>query len=173
MKFWLVSDTHWPTRGIYDLRSYIIKNLDVDYVFHMWDFDVYSTYEYFKDYFWDKLIAVYWNCDDLKIKKELPEERILEINWIKILVFHSHSIWPRGDEIKLLEKALERKVNLVFYWHTHVKKIHYFDLENNKFWYLNLSWNEINLKLSQLDKKIYFINPGSLLNRDYFRLDLK
>ena len=61
---------------------------DVDYVFHMWDFDVYSTYKYFKDYFWDKLIAVYGNCDDWEIKNELPEEKIVEINWIKILIFH-------------------------------------------------------------------------------------
>ena len=88
MKFWLVSDTHWPTRGMYDLRWYILSNSDVDYVFHMWDFDVYSTYNYFKDYFWDKLIAVYGNCDDWEIKNELPEEKIVEINWIKILILY-------------------------------------------------------------------------------------
>jgi len=171
MKFRLVSDTHWPTRWMYDLRWYILNFSDIDYVFHMWDFDVYSTYKYFKDYFWDKLIAVYGNCDELKIKKELSEEKIIKINWINILVLHSHTIYPRGDEIKLLEKALENNVNIVFYWHTHVKKVHYFDLETNQFWYIRQSWYR--LEFSELDVKryIYFINPWSLLDDNYFVLN--
>ena len=183
-KFWLVSDTHWPTRGMYDLRWYILSNSDVDYVFHMWDFDVYSTYKYFKDYFWDKLIAVYGNCDDWGIKNELSEEKIVEINWIKILIFHSHSIYPRGDEIGLLEKALVNKVNMVFYWHTHIQKIHYYKEDNWEFKILggdNIrfykeSWKNkiwiLRLAKDDLKDKIWFINPGSLLAGDSLILEI-
>jgi len=175
MKFWLLSDTHWPTRGMYDLRWYIRQFSDVDYLFHMWDFDVWSTYKFFKDYFWDKLIAVYGNCDDRKIRNEIPEERLLEINWIKILVFHSHSIYPRWDETRLLEKALMENVNIVFYGHTHIKKVHYFDLLNNEFKKVNIHGEYFSFSKEELDYKIYFINPGSLLNWDFlfFNISLK
>ena len=157
---------------MYDLKWYLKLFSDSDYLIHLWDYDVYSTYRYIKDFFKNKFVWVYGNCDDFQIIQELPEEKILTINWIKILCFHSHSIYPRGDEVWLLEKALENRVNVVFYGHTHIKRIFYFE-ENEGFRDVKLDSDIFELDSQILNNKIYFINPWALLDGNYLQIVLK
>jgi putative phosphoesterase len=167
MRLGLVSDTHWPTRWMYDLRGYLNLLADVDLFCHMWDFDVYSTYEYISNFFGDRFVGVWGNCDDWSIREVLPEEKIIDVEGYKVLIFHSHSIYPRWDETQLLEKALKEQVNIVFYGHTHIQKVHYFDLTNNEFRKVSINGNFFSLSKKELNHRIYFINPGSLLNGDF------
>gem|GEM_PF-3227599 len=65
----------------------------------------------------------------------------------------------------MLEKAIENNADIVFYGHTHNQLIHYYDKEKKEYFLDN--------KLNLTEKnRIYFINPGSLIDGKYLFLNL-
>lgn len=83
-----------------------------------------------------KTYCVLGNMDDL----DLPSEIKFRINELKIGIIHGDQIYPRGDERKLLNKAIENDLDVIISGHTHrlsikEKKVH--------------------------NKKVLLLNPGS------------
>ncbi len=162
-KILLISDTHIPTRNKMDLYSFL-KNKKYDFLVHCGDFTNYETFQICKLLAKDRFFAVYGNCDSEKIKTEIPAELNLKINNRRILILHSFQIYPRWDKKQLLEYAIRNKAEIVFYGHTHTQIIFYYDKLKNQFFIEN--------KINFRKNRIYFINPGSLVDRNWLFVNL-
>lgn len=86
-----------------------------------------------------EITSVRGNCD---YNYQLPLIKIVEINDLKILLSHGHLLAVKKGLTKLIKVAMENKVNVVIYGHTHQP-------------YLN--------KINNLT----VINPGSLNEGNY------
>lgn len=60
--------------------------------------------------------AVKGNCDDFT---GFPDEEVIEVEKVKILVTHGHRYHVKRDLLSLLYRAKELNCRLVFYGHTH------------------------------------------------------
>ncbi|MBD3255275.1 MAG: YfcE family phosphodiesterase [Candidatus Lokiarchaeota archaeon] len=117
----LISDTHIPSREP-DLPKKIIddfKQNNIDYLFHLGDFDKHDVYQKFKDIFGnEKVIAVQGNMDDRKLRKELPETIELELYGHKI--FMTHGTGGPNIIIKRLNKNHDLKpYDIIIFGHVH------------------------------------------------------
>jgi hypothetical protein len=87
----LISDTHIPSRGsnIPDVIIEDFKKNQIDYLFHLGDFEKYSIYQKLQDTFGkDKVIGILGNMDDYKLRKILPETLEIELYGRKIFMTH-------------------------------------------------------------------------------------
>lgn len=111
MKLVLISDSHGNKSGIDKLFS----TFQFDYLFFMGDGlgDI-GLYENL-----DNVVVVSGNCDFFS---RVPNERILELEDLKVLVTHGNKYGVKLGLGKLIEKAKQEEVDLVFYGHTHVRK---------------------------------------------------
>lgn len=160
MKLLVMSDTHNPSRSNLDLNSFISK-FDFDYLIHCWDFDKMETYSAMFDIAWTKLKCVHWNSDEESLKRFLPEYTSIKYKNFNFWIIHSHKIYPRGDIDKLIDFALNNNLDVLFYWHTHIKKIlKYCNWQITEDSELNDLWNG----------NIFLVNPWSLVNWDYLFL---
>lgn len=117
-KIIVVSDTHLSD---WDLPKKLVELMeDADLVIHAGDFDGYRVYKKFTSY---ELKAVKGNADDEKIKEELPEVEIFDVESVKFGVVHKGNYLNEFSDLGY--KALELGVNFLIFGH-----IHRFVLEN-------------------------------------------
>src|SRR5690554_3009830 len=118
-KVLIISDTHMPKFGKIVpniLLKYIKK---VDLIIHAGDFQKYDIYKEFKKY--KEIIAVYGNNDDKRLKQELKQKEILNIDNIKIGIYHGHGVLSKGKNS--LKRAMiefkDEELDIVIFGHSH------------------------------------------------------
>ena len=125
----LISDTHIPSRGpnIPDVIIKDFKKNQIDYLFHLGDFEKYSIYEDLKDIFGkEKVIGILGNMDDYKLRKNLPETLEIELYGRKIFMVHGEG--GPNIIIKRLNKLHNLKpYDIVIFGHVHRPYNEYWD----------------------------------------------
>lgn len=116
MKILLMSDVH----GNLKLMDKIIgENKDCDLKFFMGDFELYNKEkQILESSKFDRVVT--GNCDNPGIS---PYEEIFEINNIKIMMLHGHSmggIFKKIDFLKLNDCAKENNVKIILHGHDHI-----------------------------------------------------
>ena len=120
----LMSDTHVPqrTKNFPDVVLNDFKKRDVDYVFHLGDFNSFNVYEKLIETFGkDKVVAVRGNMDfDSKLTQVLPEKLEFKIYNFKVLLFHGMG-GPKMIIKRLIKKLdlLNSDYDIVIFGHTH------------------------------------------------------
>lgn len=120
----LLSDTHIPHRTTEFPEDVIndFKEREVDYVFHLGDFNSLDAYKRLIDEFGnEKVIAVRGNMDfDQELKSKLPERLEFEILGHKVLMIHGMG-GPNMIIRRLIKKLdlLNSDYDLVIFGHTH------------------------------------------------------
>ena len=129
MKIIVVSDSHRRHKLLEDIR---MANQDADVFIHCGDFESI-------DWLPEGWVAVHGNND---FYSDLPDERVLTLDDIKILVTHSHQYYYNSRLSDLKAKAKKLECRIVCFGHTHTTCL-------------------------KEDDGTWLINPGSLLyNRD-------
>jgi hypothetical protein len=109
----LIADTHVPSR-VPHIPEFIIddfKENNIDYLFHLGDFEKFEAYQELVDAFGvENVIGILGNMDfDRKLKKMLPETLELELYGHKIFMTHGSG----GPNIVI--KRLNRRFDLTPY----------------------------------------------------------
>ncbi|MFX1338796.1 MAG: metallophosphoesterase family protein [Promethearchaeota archaeon] len=142
----LISDTHVPSRAphIPELIIEDFKDKNIDYLFHLGDFEKFKAYEELTNVFGkENVIGVIGNMDfDRKLKTLLPETIELELYGHKIFMTHGMG----GPNIVI--KRLNRQFDLTPY-------------EIIIFGHVHRPYNEV-----WRDGKLY-LNPGTPTDRTF------
>ena len=118
----LISDTHVPSRTPHIPKNIMkdFKQRNIDYVFHLGDFDILKAYQELIDAFGkEKVIAVIGNMDeDYKLRDLLPETIELELYGKKI--FLTHGMGGPNIVIKRLNKRFDLSAyDIIIFGHVH------------------------------------------------------
>lgn len=114
MKILVLSDTH----GDIDKAEKAIKdNSDITMVIHLGDY--FRDAEKLSVLFPDLQIEYIYGNSDFMIG-DVPAEKLLEFDGIKIFMTHGHRYAVKWDYEKLHRKAEELGVDLVLFGHTHI-----------------------------------------------------
>ena len=110
-KIIVISDTHGSTKGIEKLTPLIAEN---DYVIHLGDGvgDMCET----EGLYPEKVYRCAGNCDVFSL---LPDEGIIEVEWLKIMYCHGHRYGVKSGLDDLAKVAKQRGCDVVLYGHTH------------------------------------------------------
>lgn len=114
-KLLIVSDTHGSKKGLDSIRHLIAEN---DYVIHLGD-GVGDLREIIDEYP-DKAYVCAGNCDFFS---PLPDEGILEVEYLRIMYCHGHRYGVKRTLDNLAYAAKEKSCDIVLYGHTHQAKI--------------------------------------------------
>jgi putative phosphoesterase len=136
VKIGVLSDTHISG---YDenLKKIIEEHFsDVDLIFHAGDLVDLSVLTLFGD---KEVRAVCGNMDNHRVREELPQQLLMDINGFKIGLIHGWGS-PSGIERKLLGKL--GKLDCIVFGHTHYPEIRTID-------------------------GVYFFNPGSAVDKRF------
>ena len=112
----VVSDTHIP-RQAQQLPEELLKRLgEVDFIIHAGDFEDMDTLAELRKI--NRVIAVSGNMDSKRVKDQLPNREVLNVDHYKIGIIHG---W--GDPHTLPKRVLEEfksdNVNCVIFGHSH------------------------------------------------------
>jgi putative phosphoesterase len=112
MKIGVVADTHSlevPKQLVDDFKK-------VDLIIHVGDFCCPEDFKFFKDIKETK--AVYGNMDGANLRKVLPEKQILEIESVRIGLFHGEG--PAKNVLESVKQKFKKdKVDMVIFGHSH------------------------------------------------------
>lgn len=124
MKIAILGDIHFPGRAddLPDDFFEMIIEEDPDLIVYTGDLDSEETLRAIKS-LGKKTLIVKGNVDYI----DLPEKEIIEVENIRILVFHSSEIKPRGDPKKILKVAKEEGCDIVIFGHTHLPLLKFMD----------------------------------------------
>lgn len=128
MKALVLSDTH----GMMEEVSAVCARhqSEVDAIFHCGDSELPSSSSVLKE-----MYVVLGNCD---FDKKFPEERLEEINGVRIYVTHGHKYNVKMSYVPLTYRGEEKEADFVFFGHSHVP-------------------------VAFQENGIVYVNPGSLL----------
>jgi len=134
VKIGVVSDTH--ISGFDKNLKQAIDEIfsDIDLIFHAGDLVDLKVLDMFGD---KQVRAVCGNMDNPRVRQELPEQLIVEINGLKIGLIHGWGA-PDGIEKKILNKL--GKLDCIVFGHTHYP-------------------------VNKTIEGVYFFNPGSAMDR--------
>lgn len=111
MKVLVMSDTH----GLYDnLDQVLEKECPCDLIIHLGDIEDADTY--IESVAGCPVEAVRGNNDYFS---KLPDEKILVLNNLKILITHGHYYYVDAGMEQLMKEAKGRGVDIVMFGHTH------------------------------------------------------
>ena len=117
----LLSDTHIPSRRP-EIPQVIIEDFkenQIDYLFHLGDYEKYKIYQQLLDTFGkDKVIGILGNMDDYKLRKTLPE--ILDFELYGRKIFMTHGTGGPNIIIKRLNRSYDlSKYDIIIFGHVH------------------------------------------------------
>ena len=117
----LISDTHIPSRGP-QIPQVIVddfKENQIDYLFHLGDYEKFKTYQSLIDTFGkDRVVGILGNMDDYKLRKTLPE--ILEFELFDHKIFMTHGTGGPNIIIKRLNKLYKLEpYDIIIFGHVH------------------------------------------------------
>lgn len=110
----IVSDSHRNLAGLEKLFPTFAEN---DLIIHLGD--VSSDGAFIKKVFPDKTIIINGNCDPVKLG---DDERVIEIEQVKIFACHGHLYGVKRSLLPLAERAKECGCNFALYGHTHAAR---------------------------------------------------
>ncbi len=110
----ILSDTHGNVK---DLKKLIQVIEETDYIIHLGDGE--NDLNFLPEHEKSKLIQVKGNCDC----GNLPSERVIEIEGVKIFMTHGHNYSVKSTLYKLLSKGKELDVQMCLYGHNHTANI--------------------------------------------------
>ena len=110
-KLIIISDSHGNRRAIDELDGIFAES---DYIIHLGDTsadggDIRGKYP-------DKTVVINGNCDPVKLG---DDERVLEVEDMKIFLCHGHRYSVKFTLAKLTEEAKKLDCKLALYGHTH------------------------------------------------------
>jgi len=112
----VVSDTHVPKQA-QQLPEELLKQLsEVDFIIHAGDFEDLNTLKELRRT--NRLVAVSGNMDSGKVRKQLQQREVLNVDHYKIGIIHG---WgdPHTLPKRLLEEFKSDNVNCVVFGHSH------------------------------------------------------
>jgi putative phosphoesterase len=113
MKIGVISDTHLrkPTPELYQLQDTVFA--DVSVIFHAGDLTELAVLEAFSG---KEVIAVHGNMDSPTVRRQLPSEKVVEIEGFRIGLTHG---W--GNPFGMSKKVgrVFEEVDAIVYGHTH------------------------------------------------------
>ncbi len=117
-KIAFVSDLHYPERGnpLPVIRKLKELASEIDILVGLGDYGM-EGLELLKELPIKEKIFVQGNCD---YNLTLPEEKVIEVDGLRIGLIHSHQIEPRGNLNGLYHYAKELDVDLLAFGHTHI-----------------------------------------------------
>lgn len=133
MKLLIIGDTHIPERAekiSWEIEQYL-KNNNFNLVLCTGDLTSAKVLSFFESI--AKTYCVLGNMDDL----DLPTEIKVKIDGVKIGIIHGDQIYPRGDDRKLSNKAIENDLDVIISGHTHRLSIREKKVYNKKILLLN------------------------------------
>ncbi len=110
----IISDSHGNMRLLTQLYPLFAE---ADYVIHLGDTS--SDASKIARDFPDKVISLNGNCDPIKLGEN---ERVLELEGVKIFLCHGHAYSVKTTAAKLAARAKELGCTLAFYGHTHAAR---------------------------------------------------
>lgn len=132
MKIGIISDTHG---SLNDFSEAMVLLEDCDKILHLGDVLYHGPRNGLPESYdpktiadglskSDKFIYIKGNCDsevdEMVIGQNLREkERIIDVDGYRFYLVHGHV----GTEEDMIRKALDQKADVLFYGHTHVKKL--------------------------------------------------
>lgn len=119
VKIVVVSDTHGNVKALEQLRQIFI---DSDYIVHLGD-GARDMKDFYSE-FGNKIYQVDGNCD---VFASSLKEFILEIGKVKILLTHGDLFGVKTGRERLINYAMKKGCNAVFYGHTHNQEISLID----------------------------------------------
>ncbi|MFA6309300.1 MAG: metallophosphoesterase [Clostridia bacterium] len=117
MKILVLSDSHGT---LYYAKKAISNNPEVDVVIHLGDF--LRDAKKLKAIFPGKIFEMIPGNSDFATDDN-PAEKILEYEGKRILITHGHKYLMKADFKKLCIRAIESKIDLILFGHTHVAEI--------------------------------------------------
>ena len=143
MKIVVVSDTHRNYRGLKDV---VEANLDADLYIHLGD-GKFEFDDVCADFPMKNFVMVKGNCDYYAPK--FPEERILDLDGVKVLCVHGNHNRVDANVSYLAEYAIMKGCKIALYGHTHVYNTECFKSEQHA--------DEKNRPY-----EVFLMNPGSI-----------
>ncbi len=115
IKILVVSDIHYPDRRgkMPDLEGYV---KDANLIFALGDYTTYDVLKYLNS-FRVQVIAVSGNMDEPSVRNSLPKTRIVEIDGVKIGLFHGNG-GHSGIE-KRVKSAFAGELDAYVFGHSH------------------------------------------------------
>ena len=110
-KLIVISDSHGNTRAVESLLPLIAEN---DYVVHLGDGA--ADMRVIRAQYPEKVYACSGNCDFFS---PIPEEDVMEVEYLRILYCHGHRYRVKSDLNALAKAAKERGCEIALYGHTH------------------------------------------------------
>jgi len=122
-KIMIISDTHMPKYNKAIPQKMMSFMNDVDLIIHVGDFQSYEVYELFCQQ--KKVFAVHGNNDDDQLTQLLPRKSIIEIEDVKIGLFHGHGLsMGVNKKNNTLNRTLSEfkydVVDLIIFGHSHI-----------------------------------------------------
>jgi putative phosphoesterase len=131
MRIGVISDTHIPERAK-DIPAEIIKSFkDCNMIFHAGDLVEIKVLDILRD-LGKEVVAVHGNMDYPDVKQKLPSKQIIEVEGLRIGIFHG---WGSPHKLKELARDTfkEEKPAIIVFGHSHypvsenIKGIYYFN----------------------------------------------
>ncbi len=111
----IAGDFHYPQRSEKLELLEELEKVSPDLILGTGDYTIRKVIDLLEKI--SKFKGVKGNVDSEEI--ELPKYLELELKGVKIVVFHSKEIYPRGDVYQIYTKWKEKKPDLIVYGHTH------------------------------------------------------
>ncbi len=114
-KILVLSDTHLTKNSQLpkEVQNYMGK---VDFIIHAGDFNNYEFYQTLNTF--KPVIGVCGNNDDMKLVHYLPLRRVVEIEKVKVGIFHGYGIKTTTAQ-RSLDEFKDDDVNLIIFGHSH------------------------------------------------------
>ena len=110
-KLIVISDSHGNYRAVESLLPLVAEN---DYILHLGDGG--TDMREIRAQYPEKVYACSGNCDFFS---PIPEEGILEVEYLRIFYCHGHKYRVKSDLNALAQAAKERGCDIALYGHTH------------------------------------------------------
>jgi uncharacterized protein len=153
----LISDTHFQAR-LFTLPPVLEKYWDgVDLILHAGDVGELDVLDFLGRF--APTIAVHGNDEPDDVKRDLPDQQLVALNGVRILLWHSHYPDPIEEKTnrkgiwqpkiaRIANRGQEVNAQVVVYGHTHVPIVH-------------------------ICNGILIVNPGALAAGSYFSRQVK
>ncbi len=113
----VVSDTHWPRRAHRYPDALLSGLAGVDLILHAGDLVILGALEPLRRI--APVIAVCGNVDEIEVRRELPEKRIVQAGAHRIGVTHGHLGTARTTPERALAAFAGEAVSAVVFGHSH------------------------------------------------------
>ncbi|MCM8791939.1 MAG: metallophosphoesterase [Candidatus Omnitrophica bacterium] len=117
MRIGVISDTHIPERA-QSIPTKVIKGLkECEVILHAGDLVELKVLDILRD-ITDQVVAVYGNMDYPAVKKRLPSKQIIELENLRIGLFHG---WGSPHQLMDIVRDVfkSEKVDIIIFGHSH------------------------------------------------------